>query len=205
MKPMTAAIVELYDALVDADIAHAFGGALALAWCTRDPRATNDVDLNVFVGTDELGRVLAALPDSIEVTDHDVDVLDRDGQRRLYWEDLPVDVFLNTTSFHEDVARRVVHHPFLGRSMPFLSPEDIAVFKAFFNRPKDWLDLAEMASAGSIDGDVVLGVVVRFLGPVDERVARLRALLVAPSDPADLKPEPNVRDLLDGREGRATH
>jgi len=205
MKPMTAAIVELYDALVDADIAHAFGGALALAWCTRDPRATNDVDLNVFVGTDELGRVLAALPDSIEVTDHDVDVLDRDGQHRLYWEDLPVDVFLNTTSFHEDVARRVVHHPFLGRSMPFLSPEDIAVFKAFFNRPKDWLDLAEMASAGSIDGDVVLGVVVRFLGPVDERVARLRALLVAPSDPADLKPEPNVRDLLDGREGRATH
>lgn len=205
MKPMTAAIVELYDALVDADIAHAFGGALALAWCTRDPRATNDVDLNVFVGTDELGRVLAALPDSIEVTDHDVDVLDRDGQRRLYWEDLPVDVFLNTTSFHEDVARRVVHHPFLGRSMPFLSPEDIAVFKAFFNRPKDWLDLAEMASAGSIDGDVVLGVVVRLLGPDDERVAKLRALLVAPSDPADLKPEPNVRDLLDGREGRATH
>ncbi len=204
MKPMTAAIVELYDALVDADIAHAFGGALALAWCTRDPRATNDVDLNVFVGTDELARVLAALPDSIEVTDHDVDVLDRDGQHRLYWEDLPVDVFLNTTSFHEDVARRVVHHPFLGRSMPFLSPEDLAVFKAFFNRPKDWLDLAEMASAGSIDGDAVLGVVVRLLGPDDERVARLRALLVAPSDPADLKPEPNVRDLLDGREGRAT-
>ncbi len=204
MKPMTAAIVELYDALVDADIAHAFGGALALAWCTRDPRATNDVDLNVFVGTDELARVLAALPDSIEVTDHDVDVLDRDGQQRLYWEDLPVDVFLNTTSFHEDVARRVVHHPFLGRSMPFLSPEDLAVFKAFFNRPKDWLDLAEMASAGSIDGDAVLGVVVRLLGPDDERVARLRALLVAPSDPADLKPEPNVRDLLDGREGRAT-
>ena len=204
MKPLTAAIVELYDALVDADIAHAFGGALALAWCTRDPRATNDVDLNVFVGTDELARVLAALPDSIEVTDHDVDVLDRDGQQRLYWEDLPVDVFLNTTSFHEDVARRVVHHPFLGRSMPFLSPEDLAVFKAFFNRPKDWLDLAEMASAGSIDGDAVLGVVVRLLGPDDERVARLRALLVAPSDPADLKPEPNVRDLLDGREGRAT-
>ena len=204
MKPMTAAIVELYDALVDADIAHAFGGALALAWCTRDPRATNDVDLNVFVGTDELARVLAALPDSIEVTDHDVDVLDRDGQQRLYWEDLPVDVFLNTTSFHEDVARRVVHHPFLGRSMPFLSPEDLAVFKAFFNRPKDWLDLAEMASAGSIDGDAVLGVVVRLLGPDDERVARLRALLVAPSDPADLKPESNVRDLLDGREGRAT-
>ena len=204
MKPMTAALVELYDALVDADIAHAFGGALALAWCTRDPRATNDVDLNVFVGTDELARVLAALPDSIEVTDHDVDVLDRDGQQRLYWEDLPVDVFLNTTSFHEDVARRVVYHPFLGRSMPFLSPEDLAVFKAFFNRPKDWLDLAEMASAGSIDGDAVLGVVVRLLGPDDERVARLRALLVAPSDPADLKPEPNVRDLLDGREGRAT-
>ena len=205
MKPMTAAIVELHDALVDADIAHALGGALALAWCTRDPRATNDIDLNVFVGADELAQVLAALPDGIEVTDHDVDVLARDGQRRLYWEGLPVDVFLNTTSFHEDAARRVVHHPFLGRSMPFLSGEDLAVFKAFFNRPKDWLDLAEMASAGSIEGDVVLGVVVRLLGPDDERVAKLRALLVAPLDPADQAPDPNVRDLLDGSEGRASH
>ena len=116
-----------------------------------------------------------------------------------------MDVFLNTTSFHEDAARRVVHHPFLGRSMPFLSGEDLAVFKAFFNRPKDWLDLAEMASAGSIEGDVVLGVVVRLLGPDDERVAKLRALLVAPLDPADQAPDPNVRDLLDGREGRASH
>jgi hypothetical protein len=36
MKPMTEAIVELHDALDSAGIPHAFGGALALAWCTKD-------------------------------------------------------------------------------------------------------------------------------------------------------------------------
>lgn len=39
-----------------------------------------------------------------------------------------------------------------------LSCADLAVFKAFFNRTKDWADLEEMRSAGTLDVDGVIGV-----------------------------------------------
>ncbi len=39
-----------------------------------------------------------------------------------------------------------------------------------------WADLEEMAAAGSLDVEAILGVLVRYLGGDDERVARLRAL-----------------------------
>ena len=60
--------------------------------------------------------------------------------------------------------------------MPFLSCADLAVFKAFFNRTKDWADLEEMQAAGTLDVDRVIGVLVRYLGPTDDRIERLRAL-----------------------------
>jgi hypothetical protein len=50
------------------------------------------------------------------------------------------------------------------------------VFKAFFNRTKDWADLEEMHEARTLDVDAVVGVLVRLLGTDDERVARLLAL-----------------------------
>lgn len=57
--------------------------------------------------------------------------------------------------------------------IPFLSCSDLAVFKAFFDRTRDWADLEDMAAAGTFDVDRVTGVLVRYLGPDDERVARL--------------------------------
>ena len=50
------------------------------------------------------------------------------------------------------------------------------MFKAFFNRTKDWADLEEMHGAGTLDVDRVLGVLVRYLG-ADERVDRLRHIV----------------------------
>ena len=50
------------------------------------------------------------------------------------------------------------------------------MFKAFFNRTKDWADLEEMASAGTLDRAVVLGELVVLLGGHDERIERLRSL-----------------------------
>ena len=51
------------------------------------------------------------------------------------------------------------------------------MFKAFFDRTKDWADLEEMAAAGTLDVDRALGVLVRYLGADDHRVARLAAAL----------------------------
>lgn len=169
-------IVRLHDALDKASLPHAFGGALALAWCTRRARGTIDIDVNVFVPTDRVGDVLAALPRSVSRTAADRVRLRNDGQVRLWWGTTPIDVFLNTTEFHQQVAERARTESFAGATVPFLACSDLAVFKAFFNRTKDWADLEEMATAGSLDLDRVVGVLTRLLGPDDERIVRLLAL-----------------------------
>ena len=169
-------VVDLHRALDDADIPHAFGGALALAWCTQQARATIDIDVNLFVGTDEIDPALAALPEGISITEANRRELNADGQSRLWWDSTPVDVFFNTTPFHEAAAIRTRFEQFGGAAIPFLDCRDLAVFKAFFNRTRDWADLEDMNAAGTLDHEAVLGVLVRYLGGEDPRVARLRTL-----------------------------
>jgi len=60
--------------------------------------------------------------------------------------------------------------------MPFLSCTDPAVFKAFFDRTKDWTDLEEMALAGTLDRQRGVGVLVEYLAIDDRRVRRLSEL-----------------------------
>ena len=169
-------IVALHLALRDASVPHAFGGALALAWCTQRARGTIDIDLNLFVPPERASDVLAVLPEGVAVSDDDLAAIARDGQVRLWWDRTPVDVFFNTTPFHERVAERARTEPFMGHDVPFLACRDLAVFKAFFDRTKDWADLEEMAAAGTLDLDEVLGPLVRHLGADDPRVERLRRL-----------------------------
>ena len=169
-------IVDLHRALDRAGIAHAFGGALALAWCTERARATIDIDVNVFVDVTAADAVFEALPDGVVVTNEDREAIQRDGQARLWWDRTPVDVFFNTTDFHAQAAARARSEEFAGEHVPFLACRDLAVFKAFFDRTKDWADLEEMHAAGSLDVESVLGVLVHHLGGNDHRVERLRAL-----------------------------
>ena len=177
MTTLVERIVAIHRAFDTAGIPHAFGGALALAWCTERARGTIDIDVNVFVPAAQSATALDALPDGVRITKANRAELDRDGQTRLWWDTTPVDVFFNTTEFHEAAARRAHRQRFAGASVPFLSCRDLAVFKAFFNRTKDWADLEEMLAAGVLDVDAVLGTLVRYLGGDDERVARLRGLV----------------------------
>jgi hypothetical protein len=169
-------IVAIHLALDGAALPHAFGGALALAWCTERARGTIDIDVNVFVPADEADTMLAALPPAVACRPADREQLLADGQTRLWWGSTPVDLFLDTTPFHTDVGRRVRTEPFAGHEVPFLSCRDLAVFKAFFDRTKDWADLEEMAAAGTLDIEAVAGVLVRFLGVDDQRIVRLLSL-----------------------------
>lgn len=169
-------IAHLHRALESADIAHAFGGALALAWCTERARATIDIDVNVFVEIEQADGVYDALPDAIQITDADRAAIAADGQTRLWWDQTPVDIFFNTTDFHRDAANRARIEEFAGERVPFLACRDLAVFKAFFNRTKDWADLEEMHAARSLDVEAVLGVLAHYLGSGDERIERLRSL-----------------------------
>jgi hypothetical protein len=169
--------VALSAALRDAGIPHAFGGAVALIYCTSEVRATIDLDVNVFVDHRDARRGLLALPDDVEWTQQDEATIVADGQARLWWGDTPVDVFFDTTDFHRQVARRAVTQPFLGTDLPVLSCSDLAVFKAFFDRTKDWADLEAMATAGALDVAAVCGALVAHLGADDPRIARVRSLV----------------------------
>ncbi len=65
---------------------------------------------------------------------------------------------------------------FAGKEIPFLACTDLTVFKAFFNRTKDWADIEEMLAIGSVDRERVIGVLTLFLGGDDERVDRFTSL-----------------------------
>lgn len=192
-------ILLLHQALHQGDVAHAFGGALALGWCVTDARGTVDVDVNIFAPTDAVTTVLAHLPSQVRWDDDDVALLERDGQARLWWDATPLDLFFNTTEFHEQAATRARWEPFGGRELPFLACRDLAVFKAFFNRGKDWVDLQAMADAGMLDRQVVLGVLVDHLGLTDDRVERLQGLI-----PQEERDPPIFRRIAgpDGPSGR---
>jgi len=187
MTSLPDKIVALHRSLETAKVGHAFGGALALAWCTRRPRGTSDIDINVFAPPAQTRRVLRALPSAVHWADDDRDRLRRDGQVRLWWDATPVDLFLSTTSFHRRASRRVRREPFQGETLPFLDCDDLAVFKVFFDRSRDWADLEEMIAARSFDAGAVTATIAELLGSQDPRITRLKALMASTDASA---PEP---------------
>ncbi|HEX2039958.1 MAG TPA: hypothetical protein VHF47_09545 [Acidimicrobiales bacterium] len=148
MTGLAARVLAVHGALDAAGIPHAFGGAIALGFCVLDPRGTTDMDVNVFLPPDHAEEVVRALPAEITARPTDLAVLRRDGQVRLRWDNTPVDLFLIVHEFHRGVAKRVRTAPFEGVDIPVLDCVSLAVFKAFFNRPKDWIDIANMVKAG---------------------------------------------------------
>jgi hypothetical protein len=176
MLDLTEKIVALHEALTSAGLPHAFGGALALAWCTRRARGTIDIDVNVFVGVEDQKRVFESLPEGVKVTTRDRALLRKEGQVRVWWDQTPLDLFLNTTDYHEEVAGRVRTESFAGVRIPFLACMDVAVFKAFFNRTKDWADIEDMQAAGTLDVERVSDIIRRYLGEEDERITSLETL-----------------------------
>jgi hypothetical protein len=176
MRPILDAIIELHDGLDAAGIHHAFGGAFALLWCTGEPRTTVDIDLNIFVPPTETPRVLDALPEEIVATAGEATQLMSAGQCRLMFDGIPVDIFLDTTRFHEDLRLHIKEHQLVNRKLPFLGCNDLAVFKAYFNRRKDWADIEEILRAGRLDVPYVTGILSEYLGPDDERIGELLAI-----------------------------
>lgn len=166
-------LVALHRALAAADLPHAFGGAIALAYATLDPRGTSDIDVNVFVDAAEAGRALEVLPDGVAQPPGTAERIARDGQIRLWWDETPVDLFFDTVPIHADAAAHRRDVPFAGTTVPVLGPIELAVFKAMFDRTKDWADIEEMLAAGTLDLDAVRDVLDDMLGPEDRRWERL--------------------------------
>lgn len=170
-------VIVIHEALMDAKLPHALGGALALAYYA-DPRATIDIDLNVFVPTERWQEVVDALSEiGVSADRLDPAALERDGQCRLWWGDNAVDLFFAYDPIHEEMRRQSRRVPFGGVTVSILSPEHLAVCKAMFDRRKDWLDIEQMLIAGDdLDLSEIEDWLVRMVGDSDKRVERLRDL-----------------------------
>ena len=167
---LTERIVALHAALDAAGLPHAFGGALALAFCTAEPRGTQGIDVNVFLSPDEVDRLVTALPDGVTVTGTDRQLLAHDAQARLWWDETPVDVFLSNHPFHDHTEADRRHVAFAGiERLPVVACQDLAVFKAFFARPEDVVDVATMVALGSVDLDALERSVGALLGDGERR------------------------------------
>ncbi len=183
-------LVVLDRALTEARLPHAFGGALALAFAVEHPRATADIDVNIFVPTEDTEMVLDALPDGVAVTAADRRLLELDGQIRLWWDHTPVDVFLSTHRFHVHAGCRVVTHPFAGSVLPFLHPTDLVVFKAMFDRPKDRVDITSVVEARTADLDEARRWIDDLVGADSANAMHLRDAIAEAGLSAAVDPAP---------------
>ncbi len=177
-------VAALAHALTAAEIPHAFGGALALAYYAA-PRGTHDIDLNIFVSAAQSERVLATLAELgvaataattlRQVRDH--------GQVRVHWEHTPLDLFFSYDPLHDRCAERARQVPFGdGVTLSILSAEDLCIFKVIFDRTKDWSDIEEMLYALGADFDAAYAMLWlrRILEADDARLRRIEALLRRP-------------------------
>lgn len=177
MSELVEKLFAIHDSLTRASVPHAFGGAIALAYCVEEPRGTRDLDVNIFVDASKAKPTLACLPPGVRVRPGDIAKVERDGQARLDWEGTPVDVFLNNVPLHEAVAGTVVWVPLAGREVPVLDCASLAIFKAFFDRTKDWADMEAIAQATPEDIDIAAATIAELVSPDDPAVERLESLI----------------------------
>lgn len=177
MSILAQRLLAVHDSLDAAGLPHAFGGAIALAYCTEEPRGTRDIDVNIFVPATRIAHALAALPGNIVVTTAQRAAARRDGQVRVFWDDTPVDVFFDTDEFHRHAAAGTSVVPFFGRSIPILGCDALVVFKVMFDRTKDWADVEAIATANRAAARKAAQHLDAILGPADPRMERLDGLI----------------------------
>jgi hypothetical protein len=177
LSELVEKLFAIHDSLTKASVPHAFGGAIALAYCVEEPRGTRDLDVNIFVDSKKAERTLFCLPPGVRVRREDVAKVERDGQARLDWDGTPVDVFLNNVPLHQAVSGLVVWVPLKGREVPVLDCASLAIFKAFFDRTKDWADMEAIAEATPEDIDIAAATIADLVGPDDPAVKRLESLI----------------------------
>ncbi len=145
-------VLEIDRCFAEGGITHAFGGALALAYYTSDPRTTADIDINIALDTARVLEAFQSLPAQVRWRSEHVRIAQVLGEVKLRWmRQNSIDLFFATHRFHTVAHSRAETVPFAGRQIPILTATDLTVFKAKFARDKDWLDIEEMIRAGTVD------------------------------------------------------
>ena len=164
------------------EIPYAVGGAIALLYW-GEPRATADIDINVFLPPSQVNWLnsaftLAEIPIDTERVAKEVAAT---AQARFDFDGTPVDLFFADLPFHESCRVRASRMPFGDIEMNVLSAEDLVVCKLMFDRGKDWLDVEQVlyARGNAFDADYIRYWLDEMLGPSSDQLRRFELLVSA--------------------------
>jgi hypothetical protein len=141
-----------------AGIAHAFGGGLVLPLYGQI-RATDDIDVGVFVGVDQCDVAFGALGGlgiDVEFSAEDRERILAGGWVTVGFDGTPVDVFFAMSPMHTESSTRVRRVPLGDNTVPVLGVEDFVAHKVLFGRPQDWVDIDSVVEANpGLDSTIV--------------------------------------------------
>lgn len=161
------------------EIPYAVGGAISLIYWS-EPRGTVDIDVNVFLRSEDAARVANALAGAGITSDTEriVQQVTTLAQVRIDYSGTMLDLFFNNLPFHESCAERKVRVPFREIEMNVLSAEDLVICKAMFNRNRDWPDIEQVMYVQGKEFDLAytLGWLTDMLGDGAEQVKRIETI-----------------------------
>jgi len=160
MKELFTFAKEVQDYFYQQKWQFCFIGGLALQrW--GQPRLTNDVDLCLLsgFGNEErfidplLQRFVARRKDA-----RDFAILSRVLLLKHPIENIGLDISLGAFPFEENAFKRSTEYEFLPDIvLRTCSAEDLIIFKAFANRPQDWVDISGIiVRNNALDRDIIL-------------------------------------------------
>ncbi len=169
-------IIWLVEAFNKANVPYAIGGALALGYYAPEPRATQDIDINIFIPSGDAEKIFKILRNHISVSSAQLAKLSREDQVRLFWDHVPVDLFFLSVLLHELMGTRVVPVRFASAKMQILSVTDLVICKAIFARSKDWVDIEAVLSHPDLDKTEVTRWVQEICGERSRQLKKWKLL-----------------------------
>lgn len=183
MDDAVAAAVRITRPLERRGVSYAIGGAIAYGfWAV--PRATVDVDLNLFVAEAELAVAIDALSSGGVLVDRPSALVSSKARGDFHGtiDGMRLDVFTPSIDFSWEAARTRVRVTLLGEPTWILSAEATAVFKLLFFRGKDLVDLERLVAVQGtkLDTAYVRRWVAEMVGEDDTRIERWDQMVGAP-------------------------
>ncbi len=152
------------------------------------PRATNDVDVNVFLRPEHLQPVFAALCELGVAVDSERAIAEAQdkGMFVVFLHGFRVDLFTPSIEFSWQAEQTRKRFTVDGKSAWFLSAEALCVLKLLFFRSKDVADLERLLAVmgSSLDANFVRAAIVDMMGIDDPRTVTWDRLVTDFSDPS---------------------
>jgi Nucleotidyl transferase AbiEii toxin, Type IV TA system len=154
------------------------GGFAALRW--GRPRQTQDLDLSIFLELGDEMKVIRKLLKQYQPRAKDSAQIAREGRvlTLVGPQKVPLDVGLASTEFERGALSRTSMWTLDTKTaVPTCSAEDLIIYKAFADRPIDWIDIRNvlMVNHGNLDWELIDDTLPELL-ELKEDLAPLRKL-----------------------------